>query len=442
MAISSRFALSLSFLMAEACGFPRPADVLDDAPPGHGSARLVVLVSTTGDDTNDGLTPASPVRTLKRAIGLAAVNDLVGTISLSAGRYTSETGESFPYFVPPGLLIAGPVGGGVILAGAGAEQGLLMDSGTLRDVEFEDFMVAVTGTGSSELTNIRVRSSMLALRGEASAKLTVNKLDVTGADGACATGIELNADANLDASNVSTRALGVSFRLMDRSTSLVARANIVGDDSCSPAQNTTGVFTVATEEAFELRDSIVDGGTNGVVFSSSAARTTATLVNTTIRNVVRTSIIGRKVTIVMTGGELSGGFSALDMRDSTGQITNVTFSQYQNAAIGVGDDAILKMRNCSLTGSVLGLYLYSNTATLDLGTIADPGGNIIQNQGTGLYMDPGVTRVHVEAVGNTWIPSIQGADGEGHYAPMKLEGPVAGSGRSNFDFQAGCSLQL
>jgi hypothetical protein len=427
-------------LLALACEFPRPADVLDDAASGEGQPESVVLVSTTGDDVHDGLTV--PVRTLKRAIGLATANDLITTISLAAGRYSSATGESFPYTVPSDVTIAGPVGGGAVLAGTDTEQGLMVASGGLRDLELEDFTVAVTGSGSAELTNLRIRSSTLALRGEASSRLMVDRFDVTGPLGGCATGIELNADADLKANEVSTRALSVSFHLKDRSTSSLTRANVVADNACNPGQVAIGALTVTTTHSFELRDSIIDGGTNGVVFLSTGTRTTAILANTTIRNVTGTSIIGRRVSFAMTGGELSGGNSGLDVRDSNGQIINAIFKQYQNVAISIGDDAALTMRNCTITAGALGIYLYASTAALDLGTVASRGNNVIQNQSTGIHMDPGSNQLHVEAVGNTWIPDLQGADAEGHYPSMRLVGPVSAGTRGNFDFPASCSLHL
>jgi hypothetical protein len=422
------------------CGFPRPADVPGDARSGEEQPAVVVMVSTSGDDGSDGL--AKPVRTLKRAIGLATTNDLIKTISLSVGRYGSATGESFPYVAPRDVTIAGPVGGGAILVGTGTEPGLVVGAARLRDLEFEDFTVAVTGNGPAELTNIRVRSSMLALRGEASAQLTVDRLDVAGAIGACATGVELNADADLNASNVTTRALGISFQLRGQSTSTITRANTLGDINCNSDQGFIGAFTVTTTRIFSLRDSIVNSSTNGITFSSPGARTEATLSNIEIRNVTKTSVNGRNVSLTMRNGELTGGHNAINVTNANYQIANVIFSQYQDFALLVGDSGSLVLRDCTVMGNTLGIYAYSNTAALDLGSVASRGNNVIQNQSTGIHMDPGLSQLHIDAVGNTWIPDVQGADAEGHYPSMRLVGPISAGGRRNFDFPAGCSLQL
>jgi hypothetical protein len=76
------------------------------------------------------------------------------------------------------------------------------------------------------------------------------------------------------------------------------------------------------------------------------------------------------------------------------------------------------------------------TAVFDLGTAADPGGNTLagaDTQGPALRVDvqPGVT---VSAVGNTWLPLVQGADAAGVYAGNLLV--TSGSG-SNFVIGSG-----
>src|SRR5215212_6558866 len=140
MPSSSRLALLLA--TTAACGFPRPADVGDDDmqdPP-----RVIVQVAGTGDDANDGFT--RPVKTLKHAVGIAASNRDVTDIVLASGRYSTAAGETFPYTVPTGVTVSGPVGGGAILAGSKAEPGMIVDTGGLHDLELEDFTIAVTAT--------------------------------------------------------------------------------------------------------------------------------------------------------------------------------------------------------------------------------------------------------------------------------------------------------
>lgn len=118
---------------------------------------LTVLVSTTGDDGNDGIT--QPVKTLKRAFALAVVDDRITEIALAQGDYGADNGESFPYVVPADLTISGT---NAKLIGAGSNDGLILESGTLRRIELHGFSVALTITGTVEL---RSRATSLCLQG-------------------------------------------------------------------------------------------------------------------------------------------------------------------------------------------------------------------------------------------------------------------------------------
>jgi hypothetical protein len=82
----------------------------------------------------------------------------------------------------------------------------------------------------------------------------------------------------------------------------------------------------------------------------------------------------------------------------------------------------LKMRDTVFDVTTLanwgGLIIAAGTAsTIDLGTLAEPGGNtFVQHsttQNTALRLN--MQAITVQAVGNTWTPSQQGADAQGHY---------------------------
>src|SRR4051812_15918138 len=124
MATLSRISLLLTLVTA--CGFPRPADIGDDALGDASDPGITIHVSPTGDDANDGM--IQPVRTLKRAIAIAGTNSQITTISLAAGRYASSTGEEFPYMVPVNVTIVGPSTGGAILVGTKTEGALTLDT--------------------------------------------------------------------------------------------------------------------------------------------------------------------------------------------------------------------------------------------------------------------------------------------------------------------------
>jgi hypothetical protein len=92
----------------------------------------------------------------------------------------------------------------------------------------------------------------------------------------------------------------------------------------------------------------------------------------------------------------------------------------------------------------IGLYLndhsVAQTFSLDLGTSADPGGNVFQNTGAGLRLDPPAV-LSVAAHGNSWQANVQGADNDGHYptAPV-VTGPVATG--ENYILVNGSTLDL
>lgn len=404
-----------------------------------------VQVSPDGDDANDGFN--MPVRTLKRGIGIATANIEITAIRVAAGRYDAASGETFPYTVPANVTISGPAGGGAILAGTSAEPGLVIGAGELRDLELESFTVAVTANGSAQLTNLRVRSSGTAIRGEAASQLTVTKLDITGTAGACAKpGVELNSDAVLTASEVSTRGLGLAFQIKDQTTASISKANITGSRACG-----TPSFTVSTTKTFALDESIVDGGADGISFTGTAAPTTATLSDTTLRNMGQRALNGAAGTTVMftmTGGELSSnGGGGLQAIGGTWLFDNVAFTQNGVSAIylqgaGATSPSVLAMHGCTITNNATGVYLFVSSVA-DLGTVANPGNNtFLANTKVGLDLAVCNASPLLTAVGNTWRPNVQGSDAAGKYPVVaNVPGPVDPGSGGNFAIATGCTLQ-
>lgn len=443
--MSTRRTPLLLFVALSACGFPKPPplDDLGDAgadgpidaelPPG-----LSIRVSNGGDDANDGRT--APVKTLKHAIGLAAANPDITSIVLATGRYAAVDGETFPYAIPPNLTLLGPAGGGAILAGSKTEPGLTVAAGTLRDLELEDFTVAVTATGTSHLVALRIRTDMTALRAETSARLTADNVDIAGATGKCALGIELHGAAELTANVLTTRGLRTTVDARDQSVVRLAQANLVGDTSCNSPR--TGVLTVSTAKTVTVTDSLLDGGDVGVYFVSADVDTPATIKNTTIRNMKETGITGSKLKLDVTGGEISANANAFGMNTGNATFTGVTMKQNHAFVVELGVGAVV-FRRCSFLSNGGGVYLFATTV-VDAGTAESPGGNVFQN-GTntvGIDIDGGARDVHVNAVGNTWRPSVQGADAQGHYSSMTINGPVGYSGQNNFNVPTASTLQL
>jgi uncharacterized protein DUF1565 len=427
-------------LLVAACGNVKNDDQAGDAaPPADDSPNTTVKVAPTGDDAADGI--AAPVKTLKRGIGIAGTNPMITTISLAAGRYEAATGETFPYTVPPNLTVHGPSGGGAILAGTATIPGLVVDAGTLRDLELETFMVAITSRAATTLANVRVRESVTALRAEAAAQLTVDGLDVTGTAGACATAIELNGGADLKATNVATRTLGVALDARDQSTVDLA-ANITGDGTC----NTAAILS-NTNKTLALHDTIIDGGHDGISFGSQAGSTQATFTNTTIRNVTNDGLINGHVVLNMTGGALTdNGRAGMEAAGGKWTFTNVAIKNHPVMGIYIQlsstELGVVTLRGCTLTGNRDGIYFFDGGRG-DLGTAASPGNNVIQgNSGVGLNIDGGPSSpANITAIGNTWRPNVQGANAQGKYTDgVTVNGPVEPGAGGNFAVNMGWSI--
>lgn len=434
-------------LAVAACDFPKPADVADDAagPPSDAAGADAALadaavadappdapdvpgtilhVSTTGDDANDGLT--QPVRTLKHAIGLAAANPLLVKIVVATGRYSSASGETFPYTAPANLAIVGPAGGGAIFTGTKNEPGLTVSAGTLQDVELEDFTVAITATGTARVANTRIRTSMVGIRGETTAKLTVDNLDITGAVGACASGIVLTGAAGLTATMLATRDLAATIDARDQSAVTIANASITGVLGCRDSVgNLQSAITGNTTKPFVLSDSLIDGGENGLWLGAAPI----VVSNTIIRNMRLDSITDGSGGLQMTGGELSGSNAGVEGGQASDSFTNVVFNNNWVSVewFGTGGHKLV-MRGCNVKATGIGTDSTSisliRLGAADLGTPASPGNNIFQaNDGVILYIEGGPA-APIDAVGNTWGP-VQGANSQGRYpAGTTIHGPV------------------
>ena len=403
----------LAFVLG--CGFPRPPDVLPaDGDDDTAQSQVTIHVSASGSDANDGI--AMPVLTLKRALGVATVQTKLVTIAIEPGRYGVTTGEAFPYTLPSNVTIAGSTAGSTVLVGNSTTSGIIIDSGTLRDLEFESFTTAVNARQMTQLTRLHMRASDVSVNTGATAVVVVDGLDITGTAGACSTGVELNGAATLTATGISTRALGTSLEIKDSSTTKLTGASFAGDGSCPGS-----VLQVSSSASFMLSDSTLDGGTSGITFVNALAATQTTLTNVTIRNMKSDGLTGNTTTVHMTGGELSSNLG--DGANATGGIwvfTNVTMNSNNSSGFFL-QNAALTMRRCTMSNNGNGVHVASGNK-IDLGTQLDNGNNTIQNRVLGVIIDGGT---QVSAVGNTWQPSVQGADNLGKYgASTLITGPI------------------
>src|ERR1043165_1099079 len=186
---------------------PSPDAAADGAVDAPAPDPVAVLVAKDGNDTHDGI--HMPVETLKRALAIAAADPRVTEIVMGTGSYTTRDGETFPYTVPRGLEIAGPVGGGVILVGTDAETGLVFSGGgQLQDVELDHFKLAIDAGGELRIKNVRIASSATGIHGGGSARLRITDLELAGTTSngtQCPVGISLQGAAELFVTTLTAR---------------------------------------------------------------------------------------------------------------------------------------------------------------------------------------------------------------------------------------------
>jgi hypothetical protein len=418
-------AVHVAVLLLTACGFPRPPDVGDDG--GSSEPGTAVRVSPSGDDANDGMN--LPVKTLKHALGLAAANTQISKVILATGRYSADSGETFPYTIQANLLVIGPAGGGAIVAGNGSEPALLLRDASLRDMEFESFGVVIDSTGATSLTNVRVRGSSTAVRGHAGAALTINNLDITGAASACASGILLNDTADLKVNMLATRGLGTMLDSRDHTTSELVNVNVAGDLACA-----NSVIKITSDRTFSLRDSLLDMGNGGMNIASppSGPQTNATLTGVSIHNIKGSAIGLAHASLQMIGGELAhNGMTGpvISAFDATLSLMDVTITQNPGLVTYL-QKTITTLRRCTVIGNGGGLDIsVADPSVTDLGTATSAGDNTFQSNSRELTIEGSDFSPlrEVNAIGNTWNPSVQDADGAGHYDPT-LVVPGSSSG--------------
>ena len=130
-----------------------------------------------------------------------------------------------------------------------------------------------------------------------------------------------------------------------------------------------------------------------------------------------------------------GAGTTIDLHNTT-----ITGSTVSAAGAGIYFDMLLspasfKLRASTVSGNAGDGVSLTNSAggVVDLGTSANPGANTIAGNGaTGIHLGTFGGAPVVNAIGNTWGASVQGADAGGHYsvpaafAPVPKTGPTSG----------------
>lgn len=427
--------------------------------PFHG-----LYLSATGSDVAGDGTVGKPFASLAKVAGLAQAGD---TVVFLDGVYNPFVGGT----LPDGVDVMAQTPGAVTLNGNGGVLFNLAGSSRIEGIVAQSFDAVVQFSADTAATGTvtivdstlkQCKTQCLRLAGSSKAVVTAAKDAVVG-DG------------------------GANFAILTQQASL----SMVG----GMLQNVNGKFINATDDAVvSLQHVTIPAGTGEVVLLDKKANVTLDDVKVSMAgaSVVTqkgaSSLVVKDSDLSLTGAnryhclrsEMDGvgsmvvtdtklhgcgngfsstipgaltitrvdaydmSFSGMDMGFGKGGIIRITDSNFHDCLLamrlgGSGSFNDIKVRGSTFVNNVVGAWdtvMLDSSAgsTLDFGTRKEPGGNTFSNVNTGqTALRNGATGVRLDAVGNTFMPNLQKADGAGHYtaaAGMKLE--VAGETGRNY----------
>src|SRR5215207_177424 len=458
--------LSLAGLTACSDNAPSsPGSAADGAAPPTVSALVTRLPKkffvnpATGSDANSG-SSTKPFKTLAKALSISIAGD---TVKLGPGNYSkSANGEKFSnstqkVMVPSGVRIEGTLSstGGNLSALTGElgvlnvvdEVGLnLAGSAIVKNVTLLHFQTGVRGaTGQQTLTHLSFTSNPRSVELKGTAKATLKNANffidgvaavgvsvrdqaqftmdgglMTSGPNACNVqqlGVAANGTAVVTLKNQATikNLAGFALSLHNRSKTILANAviNKINLATCAPAASVLAGDSASLRLRLNTKLSSSSGvGAVGIQYSSVGVLRidTASVIGYTHAGVNASG----KFTLVMNKGSILGNGVGINAGNVIAANANITIagSTVASNQIGIGAP-FFKLRKSTVAGNQRGVVLTSPFAVL--GTVGDPGNNlIINNVLTGVTFLR-VTSGVVFATGNKWNALTQGADASGHY---------------------------
>jgi hypothetical protein len=436
-------------------GVPAPRLFVD---PVHGS-----------DSANDACSEAAPCRTLKHTLPLAKSGYFV---ELAPGVYGVSSGEDFSAPVPDGVTLESVTTASVTLLGDAARTKTALTfagSGAVRDLTIDSFAQAIaasTGTVTLEEVTVTRCATGLALKDQAEATLTNSSISdtalgfslidfarlsitegtISGTGPNCGLGAvgSVTGQAELELSSVTVKDNLGGLYLGGASTTSIADStfsnNAFGSTGCADDYH----ILVNGASSLTLDKTIISGGRGGIATVGEVSVSGGRIYGGQGDGIdVRAGVTRIDGTALVSG--LNFGFFGLWLLGGSAEVHNATFSQW-DGAIRFQSQSSLLVRNTELSanryGVIVTILFTPGPDTFDLGTALAPGGNTIRGNEYGLYVytDGGALRAPwvIQAVGNTWDPSVQGSDADGHMLRGSIiSGPYTALGTNFF---VGCDL--
>jgi hypothetical protein len=456
----------------------------DGGPTGN-----IFVNPTTGDDNNSGLSSAQAVKTIAKGSEIARTLPGIETILLEDGTYDSSTQSIFNVTFPAGTTVRSNSSTGVTVRATNQTNGFrFTGGGALRNVTFDTFSQAVQaiGTGTFDMSDVHFVNVSQPLYVNDSVAATVDASDSPPAfavpptagfglacivadgtsnvmfkggafqnigglgnqiflarghakltiDGAVfdtmtirAITIQDNADVVLMNSqihrvSVASTGLEVSTIFMGgQNTQMPLDQSLELVSTDITMNQTSGIGMVlyggmASKPTIRITSSHIENN-DGNGFGAGALSTIdANLVNaiqtidSTFKGNTLAGLIAPVGTVSITGGEFSGnGGNGIGL--TMGTVVN---SLKVRGTVKIDDNGGHGISFSGATGS-----------SLDLGKTADPGGITFTNVDAAHSAVSLQSAIQGFAVGNTWMPNVQGASAAGAYtSPTTIVGLTSG----------------
>ncbi len=362
-------------------------------------------------DSNPG-TQAKPLKTLKEALARMGAGATKTTVLL-AGTYNEASGETWGYTIPDGLTLKGN-SAGVILQSTTKKAGFTFTKGaSFSDLTLTGFSTALGATsGSQTLTRLAFSKNGydLSLSGTAAASLQ---------------------DCTSSGANYSIQASGLSQVSVQNGSFSGAQRTLVLQQSATASFSGTdisgGLLDTGGSSYLSLNNvKFHDVSGYGIYVRDSS--TQLRIQGGSFYNFTsNASVISTSGTVNISGASFnSNSYIAIGTSGGSVTLTNSSITNNGGYGIAIGKGVAFKMRGSTVAGNAYGISVSDASGGVDLGTASDPGGNTIQdnrNYSNSFGYNLGISSGTVQAVGNTWNPSLQGSDSAGRYTSQLLTCP-------------------
>lgn len=413
------------------------------------SALMKIFVDPlTGNDNATG-TADDPLKTLKTALSAAKSG---WTVYLEPGTYEASSGEDWSTKVADGVTIQAVVEGNAILRGLPSDTALdLLGGSDVKGLTFKGFANAVsastgnlsigrstidTGGGLRLAGNVKVTLDNTVLQnlsddgistsGIADVQMNGGSIGGIGYVTSCAGASAIHAT---DSSNV--HLLGVTvhdFGGNGVETLKAATVTLTDGVVTKTGQTDCGGAQLVASEASTIsldHTSVTDGNSDGLHTGGVAH---VNLDGVTIGAHPGVGIYCGSENVVVTGGSIQSSKVGAYLAENCACTIDGTSIEGNTKGIELQGSAFLKLRNANVFNGDYAVYAATaSPVRINLGESNDPGANALAGATrvltlSGVYYYDTTFNI----VGNTWIPSVQGASASGKYASQVVNGPVSG----------------